>query len=110
MKKEIALTIVEAWKNNSKVMEVQQLRDYFAEKNQFVPYKASIKVLISERNRLANSALWDGHFNRAVALLMKHGLKDSSQVRKPDRIETYIVSSRLSGDFRNPKSDWKYVK
>lgn len=110
MKKEIALTIVEAWKNNSKVMEVQELRDYFAEKNQFIPYKVSIRILVSERNRLASSALWDGHFNRAVALLMKHGFKDNSQIRKPDRIETYIGSSRLSGDFRNPKSDWKYVK
>jgi hypothetical protein len=110
VKKEIALVIVEAWKKNSKVMEVQELKDYFAEKNQFVPYKASIKVMVSERNRLASSALWDGHFNRAVVLLMKHGLKDSSQVRKPELNETYIVSNRLSGDIRNPKSDWKYVK
>jgi hypothetical protein len=110
MKKETALAIVDAWKRNCKVMEVPELRNYMDETKKFVPFKMNIRVMISEYNRLASSALWDGHFNRAAGLLMKHGLKDSSQVRKPELNETYIVSNRLSGDIRNPKSDWKYVK
>ena len=62
-------------------------------------------------NRLASAALWDGHFNRAVGLLMKHGLKDKSSIARPPKLNgTYMGSRRLSGDTRNPGSDWKYVK
>lgn len=110
MKKETALAIVDAWKRNCKVMEVPELRDYMDETKKFVPFKMNIRVMIGEYNRLASSALWDGHFNRAAGLLIKHGLKDKFKVKRPESVESYILSGRLSGDFRNPKSDWKYVK
>ena len=110
MKKDLALAIIDSWKRDCKVMEVPELKSYMDEKNKFVPYKLTIRVMVGNFNRLASSALWDGHFNRAAGLLMKHGLKDKSQVRRPDPVESYIGSSRLSGDVRNPKSDWKYVK
>jgi hypothetical protein len=42
---------------------------------------------------------------------MKHGLKDKSTMAVPSRGDgSYIGSRRLSGDVKNPGSDWKYVK
>jgi hypothetical protein len=111
VKKDVALAIVDGWKKDMKVVDVPELIDYLRAQGKFMPSKSRIKICIGTYNRLASAALWDSQFNRAVSLLMKHGLKDKSTItRPPKRNTTYITSRRLSGDVSNPKSDWKYVK
>lgn len=111
MKKDLALAVVDYWKQNSTVGEVPGLVDYMNEQGRFAPIKIRLQVLIGTYNRLASAALWDGQFNRAASLLIKHGLKDKSTTVKPPKPnDTHITSRRLSGDVRNPGSDWRYVK
>lgn len=111
MKKDLALAIVDCWKKNSTVGDVPSLAAYMNEQGMFAPIKTRLQVLIGTYNRLASAALWDGQYNRAAGLLMKHGLKDKSTIALPPKNKaSYIVSPRLSGNLRTPKSDWKYVK
>ncbi len=111
MKKDLALTLVDHWKKNSKLIEVPGLAAYMKAQGSYFPPNIPTKIWIGTYNRLASAALWDGHFNRAVGLLMKHGLKDKSSIARPPKLNgTYMGSRRLSGDTRNPGSDWKYVK
>jgi hypothetical protein len=111
VKKDLALAIVDCWKKNSTVGDVPGLAAYMNEQGKFAPIKIRLQVLIGTYNRLASAALWDGQYNRAAGLLMKHCLKDKSTVVRPTKAnDTHITSRRLSGDVRNPKSDWKYVK
>ncbi len=111
MKKELALAIIEEWKKDTKVSDVPGLIDYFQAQGKFAPSKIRVKVFVGTGNRLASAALWDEKFNLAANLLIKHGLKDKSTIDRPPQGDgSYMGSGRLSGDIRNPKSDWKYVK
>ena len=111
MKKDLALAIVDGWQKDTKVSDVPGLIDYYLAQKKYVPGYVRVKVWVGTHNRLASAALWDGHFNRAAGLLMKHGLKDKSTMAVPSRGDgSYIGSRRLSGDVKNPGSDWKYVK
>lgn len=110
MTKDLAIAIVAAWKRDGVVCDVPGLIDSFNAQGKYAPALIRLQVFVGSGNRLASSALWDGKFNLAVALLMKHDLKDRSTIARGKPVKTTMGSRRLSGDVRNPKSDWKYVK
>lgn len=107
----LARAVVRGWREDRRVKDVPELISYAYAQRHFLPADVRLQVIVGTRNRLASSALWDGDYERAVMLLVKHGLQDKSTVAKPPKKNaSYIASSRLSGNLRNPKSDWKVVK
>ena len=110
MKKDIALAIVDGWQKDTKVFVIRPLVEYLTEVNRYIPFTERIRAVVGEHNRLASDAFWDGKFNLGAAMLMKYGFEKRRATTRPKRREASMGSPRLSGDFRNPKSDWKYVK
>lgn len=107
----LARAVVRGWREDRRVRDIPELISYAYEQRHFLPADVRLQVIVGDRNRLASSALWDGNYERAVLLLVKHGLRDRSTIAKPPKKNaSYIASSRLSGNLRNPKSDWKVVK
>ena len=107
----LARAVVRAWREDKRVGEIPELISYAYEQRHFLPAGMRLQVIVGTRNRLASSALWDGQWERAVMLLVRHGLLDKSTIAVPPKKNaSYISSPRLSGNVRNSKSDWKIVK
>ena len=67
MKKDLALTLVDHWKKNSKLIEVPGLAAYMKAQGSYFPPNIPTKIWIGTYNRLASAALWDGHFTPTKA-------------------------------------------
>lgn len=107
----LARAVVRGWREDKRVGDIPELISYAYEQRHFLPAGVRLQVIVGTRNRLASSALWDGQWERAVMLLVKHGLVDKSTIAVPPKKNaSYISPPRLSGNVRNPKSDWKIVK
>lgn len=106
------------WKQDSQISALGDFASELSEKTGFIPYKYRIRPYIAQKNVLANNALWDGNFDLAISLLLKHGLGDRRNVSKPNessrrrllaknRIETRLSTDRRK---RSGRSAWNVCK